>query len=348
MTPAFGRTREVLRRAPSPPASFPGASSRSAATAQRQLTIAAGRSPTTPAAPPVTGVDDLRPRLADQGAGHGDARGWRWSTRGVHRPRRSGRAAGRERGRARTVASVTRARPAGARLGPARPPPLLRDAAGRRRLRERHRREPLEYRAGHAERLHRPRLHPARLILERAGGAGLDAQFDAWRRSALGAGAEIGFRPPAAWRPASRRRRTTRGAAACSRRGARRERRRAGRRRRPCRAVRHRRRRRAPRALVDGSTARSPAPRASVRSRAASVPGSSRALGWDTMLPTSSCGTRMSRDGRRPHRLHRHVALDRCRADRYVVFLSNRVHPSRRATRWRACARPFTTLWQMT
>ena len=24
------------------------------------------------------------------------------------------------------------------------------------------------------------------------------------------------------------------------------------------------------------------------------VPGSSRALGWDTMLPTSSCGTRMS------------------------------------------------------
>ena len=30
-------------------------------------------------------------------------------------------------------------------------------------------------------------------------------------------------------------------------------------------------------------------------SRAArDVPGSSRALGWDTMLPTSSCGTRMS------------------------------------------------------
>ena len=29
-------------------------------------------------------------------------------------------------------------------------------------------------------------------------------------------------------------------------------------------------------------------------SRSAAVPGSSRALGWDTMLPTSSCGTRMS------------------------------------------------------
>jgi CubicO group peptidase (beta-lactamase class C family) len=28
--------------------------------------------------------------------------------------------------------------------------------------------------------------------------------------------------------------------------------------------------------------------------RKSSVPGSSRALGWDTMLPTSSCGTRLS------------------------------------------------------
>ena len=42
-----------------------------------------------------------------------------------------------------------------------------------------------------------------------------------------------------------------------------------------------------------------------------SVPGSSRALGWDTMLPTSSCGTRMSRARVRPRRLHGHVALDR-------------------------------------
>ena len=41
------------------------------------------------------------------------------------------------------------------------------------------------------------------------------------------------------------------------------------------------------------------------------VPGSSRALGWDTMLPTSSCGTQLSPDVDRPHRLHRDVALDR-------------------------------------
>ena len=40
--------------------------------------------------------------------------------------------------------------------------------------------------------------------------------------------------------------------------------------------------------------------------RRGGVPGSSRALAWDTMLPTSSCGTRMSARAIRPHRLHRH------------------------------------------
>ena len=35
------------------------------------------------------------------------------------------------------------------------------------------------------------------------------------------------------------------------------------------------------------------------------VPGSSRALGWDTMLPTSSCGTQLSLDSDRPHRASR-------------------------------------------
>ena len=59
------------------------------------------------------------------------------------------------------------------------------------------------------------------------------------------------------------------------------------------------------------------------------VPGSSRALGWDTMLLASSCGTRMS------ERAFGHTGFtgtslwvdpDR---DRYVVLLSNRVHPTR-------------------
>jgi CubicO group peptidase (beta-lactamase class C family) len=58
------------------------------------------------------------------------------------------------------------------------------------------------------------------------------------------------------------------------------------------------------------------------------VPGSSRALGWDTMLPTSSCGTRMS------PRAFGHVGftgtslwIDPDRSV-YVVLLTNRVHPS--------------------
>ncbi len=61
------------------------------------------------------------------------------------------------------------------------------------------------------------------------------------------------------------------------------------------------------------------------------VPGSSRALGWDTMLPTSSCGTRMS------VRAIGHTGftgtslwIDPERGW-YVVLLSNRVHPSRDA-----------------
>jgi CubicO group peptidase (beta-lactamase class C family) len=55
------------------------------------------------------------------------------------------------------------------------------------------------------------------------------------------------------------------------------------------------------------------------------VPGSSRALGWDTMLPTSSCGTRMSESA------FGHVGftgtslwIDPAR-DRYFVLLTNRV-----------------------
>ena len=55
------------------------------------------------------------------------------------------------------------------------------------------------------------------------------------------------------------------------------------------------------------------------------VPGSSRALGWDTMLTTSSCGTKMSASA------FGHVGftgtslwIDPVR-DRYFVLLTNRV-----------------------
>jgi CubicO group peptidase (beta-lactamase class C family) len=60
------------------------------------------------------------------------------------------------------------------------------------------------------------------------------------------------------------------------------------------------------------------------------VPGSSRALGWDTMLPTSSCGTRMSA------RAFGHTGftgtslwIDPERGV-YVVLLTNRVYPDRK------------------
>jgi len=63
--------------------------------------------------------------------------------------------------------------------------------------------------------------------------------------------------------------------------------------------------------------------------RKSSVPGSSRALGWDTMLPTSSCGTRMS------PRAIGHTGFSGTslwidpELDLYVVLLTNRVHPAR-------------------
>jgi len=63
-------------------------------------------------------------------------------------------------------------------------------------------------------------------------------------------------------------------------------------------------------------------------SRRTDVPGSSRALGWDTMLPTSSCGTRLSPQA------FGHVGFTGTslwidpHAAIYVVLLTNRVHPT--------------------
>ena len=63
--------------------------------------------------------------------------------------------------------------------------------------------------------------------------------------------------------------------------------------------------------------------------RKSTVAGSSRALGWDTMLPTSSCGTRLST------RAIGHTGftgtslwIDPAQ-DLYIVLLTNRVHPTR-------------------
>jgi CubicO group peptidase (beta-lactamase class C family) len=71
------------------------------------------------------------------------------------------------------------------------------------------------------------------------------------------------------------------------------------------------------------------------------VPGSSRALGWDTMLPTSSCGERMSRTA------FGHVGftgtslwIDPGR-DRYFVLLTNRVFGGGTLEEMRSVRRAF-------
>jgi CubicO group peptidase (beta-lactamase class C family) len=70
--------------------------------------------------------------------------------------------------------------------------------------------------------------------------------------------------------------------------------------------------------------------------RRSGVPGSSRALGWDTMLPTSSCGTKLSA------RAIGHTGFTGTslwidpERDLYVVLLTNRVHPTRENEKLRA------------
>jgi CubicO group peptidase (beta-lactamase class C family) len=61
----------------------------------------------------------------------------------------------------------------------------------------------------------------------------------------------------------------------------------------------------------------------------AGVPSSSRALGWDTMLPTSSCGTRLSASAIGHTGFTGTSLWIDWERDLYVVLLSNRVHPTR-------------------
>lgn len=63
--------------------------------------------------------------------------------------------------------------------------------------------------------------------------------------------------------------------------------------------------------------------------RRTAVPGSSRALGWDTMRPTSSCGTRMSPSAIGHTGFTGTSLWIDWERDLYVVLLTNRVHPTR-------------------
>jgi CubicO group peptidase (beta-lactamase class C family) len=59
------------------------------------------------------------------------------------------------------------------------------------------------------------------------------------------------------------------------------------------------------------------------------VPGSSRALGWDTMRPTSSCGTHMAAQAFGHTGFTGTSLWIDWQRDLYIVLLTNRVHPTR-------------------
>ena len=62
---------------------------------------------------------------------------------------------------------------------------------------------------------------------------------------------------------------------------------------------------------------------------ASGIPGNSRALGWDMMLPTSSCGTRMSPSSIGHTGFTGTSLWIDWERDLYIVLLTNRVHPTR-------------------
>jgi CubicO group peptidase (beta-lactamase class C family) len=159
--------------------------------------------------------------------------------------------------------------------------------------------------------------------IENAAGAPLDQQFARWRGRELGEDTEITYRPPASWWPRTAPTEDTehgeelRGAVhdenaaalggVASHAGL------------------------FGTASAVGACARwwMKSPSLRLFSTKTTVPGSSRALGWDTMLPTSSCGSKMS-----PSAIGHtgftgtSLWIDRAN-DLYVVILTNRVHPTR-------------------
>lgn len=183
--------------------------------------------------------------------------------------------------------------------------------------------EPLDYPPRRTSVYSDPGFMLLGFAIENAAGEPLDRQFARWRDRELGDGTELAFRPPDAWRariaptentPLGEERRgevhdenawALGGVAAhAGLFGT---------------------------AAAVGSCARwwMHSPSLTAFATKTNVPGSSRAVGWDTMLPTSSCGTRMSA------RAIGHTGFTGTSLwidpanDLYVVILTNRVHPTR-------------------
>jgi CubicO group peptidase (beta-lactamase class C family) len=183
--------------------------------------------------------------------------------------------------------------------------------------------EPLEYAPRTRSIYSDPGFMLLGFAMQKAAGAPLDAQFDRWRARELGADVEIRYRPDRPWFDRIAPTEMRPDGELC------------------CGEVHDENA-----DALDGVAAhaglfgtasavgacarwwmRSPVlPLFAARS---STPNSSRALAWDTMLPTSSCGTKMS-PGAIGHTGFTGTSLwiDPA-ADMYVVFLTNRVHPSR-------------------
>lgn len=183
--------------------------------------------------------------------------------------------------------------------------------------------EPLDYPPRSATIYSDPGLMLLGFAMENATGTSLDRAFDAWRDRELGADIELKFRPGSEWleriaptedTPDGEERR---GEVHDENAGA-------------LGGV-------AAHAGLFGTAAAVGAcarwwmrsPSLAQFSARSTVPGSSRALGWDTMLPTSSCGTRMSAAAI-GHTGFTGTSLwiDPAQ-DLYVVILTNRVHPTR-------------------
>ncbi|MEP6782049.1 MAG: serine hydrolase domain-containing protein [Acidobacteriota bacterium] len=183
--------------------------------------------------------------------------------------------------------------------------------------------EPLEYQPRSKSIYSDPGFMLLGFALEHAAAASLDQQFDVWRARQLSADTEICYRPPESWlsriAPTEN---TERGE--------------------QLRGIVHDENAQAlggvaaHAGLFGTAAAVGAAARWWMRSLSLSlfatkstVPGSSRALGWDTMLPTSSCGTKLS-----PSAIGHtgftgtSLWIDPAN-DLYAVILTNRVHPSR-------------------
>ena len=183
--------------------------------------------------------------------------------------------------------------------------------------------EPLAYRPRTQSVYSDPGFMLLGFAMENAAAAPLDAQFNAWRDRELGADVELRFNPGAEWR--ARTAPTEATADGDDRRG-----------------EVHDENAEAlggvaahaglfGTAAAVGSCARWWMRSAALAlfSRKSEVPGSSRGLAWDTMLPTSSCGTRLSATAI-GHTGFTGTSLwiDPAK-DLYIAILSNRVHPTR-------------------